>query len=60
MVYRTKPDLILSAGDWDRGISREEFEELLKEVPVLSIYGNHENVEVLRQLRNPLLENRLV
>ncbi|MFA4640224.1 metallophosphoesterase family protein [Pyrococcus kukulkanii] len=60
IVYRTKPDLILSAGDWDKGISREEFEELLREVPVLSIYGNHENMEVLKQLRNPLLENKPV
>ena len=47
-----KPDLLLSCGDWGSAISFGEFYELLKKTIVLSIYGNHENMEVLTKLYN--------
>jgi len=47
-----KPDLLLSCGDWGSAISFGEFYELLKKTIVLSIYGNHENMEVLAKLYN--------
>ena len=47
-----RPDLLLSCGDWGSAINPEEFYELLGKTIVLSIYGNHENLEVLRTLHN--------
>ncbi len=47
-----RPDLLLSCGDWGHDISYEEYYELLKRTLVYSIYGNHENMDVLTELRN--------
>jgi len=52
MIDYHKPDLLLSCGDWGTAISFEEFYELLKKTIVLSIYGNHENMDVLVKLYN--------
>jgi len=47
-----KPDLLLSCGDWGTAISFDEFYELLKKTIVLTIYGNHENMNVLTKMYN--------
>jgi len=47
-----RPNLLLSCGDWGSAVNPEEFYELLKKVIVLTIYGNHENMEVLTKLYN--------
>ena len=47
-----KPDLLISLGDWGYAVNPTEFYELLKRVRVWSIYGNHDNLEVLRSLYN--------
>lgn len=47
-----KPDLLLSCGDWGAGVNLEEFYELLKKTVVLTIYGNHENMDVLSKPYN--------
>ena len=47
-----KPDLLLSCGDWGSTINPEEFYELLRKTIVVSIYGNHENLQVLSSLYN--------
>ncbi len=47
-----EPDLLLSCGDWGTSISVEEFYELLKKTIVLTIYGNHEDMNVLTRLYN--------
>ncbi len=49
-----KPDLLISLGDWGEAVNEEEFFELLKKVRVWSIYGNHENMEVLKKMYNVL------
>ena len=54
-----KPDLLLSCGDWGVAINGREFYELLKKVIVLTIYGNHENMEVLTKLYNIRTNNYL-
>ena len=46
------PDLLISLGDWGEGVNEAEFYELLKRVRVWSIYGNHENLEVLKRMYN--------
>jgi len=48
------PDLLISLGDWGEGITEEEFYQLLKKVRVWSIFGNHENMEILRKMYNVL------
>ncbi|MCD6340802.1 MAG: metallophosphoesterase family protein [Desulfurococcales archaeon] len=47
-----KPNLLLSCDDWGTAISFEEFYVLLKKAIVLTIYGNHENMDVLIKLYN--------
>ena len=47
-----KPDLLLSCGDWGTAVNEAEFYELLRRTLVLTIYGNHENMDVLVKLRN--------
>ena len=47
-----KPDLLLSCGDWGSAVNLEEFYELLRKTIVLTIYGNHENMNELINLRN--------
>mgnify|MGYP001772727379 CR=1 FL=1 len=50
-----KPDLLISLGDWGYAVSPAEFYELLRRVRVWSIYGNHDNLEVLRSLCNVVI-----
>ena len=52
-----KPDLLISLGDWGEAINEAEFYELLKKVRVWSIYGNHENLEVLKKMYNILVDS---
>ena len=52
IVDHHKPDLLLSCGDWGTAITHEKFYDLLGKCVVLTIYGNHENVNVLKSLYN--------
>ncbi len=54
-----KPDYLLSCGDWGSAINEAEFYELLKKTTVLTIYGNHENMDVLTKLYNVKTSNYL-
>jgi len=47
-----RPDYLLSCGDWGSAVNEVEFYELFKKTVVLSIYGNHENLDVLTKLYN--------
>ncbi len=47
-----RPDVPLSCGDWGTGVSLEEFNKLLEKTLILSINGNHENMDVLTKLHN--------
>ena len=51
-----KPDLLISLGDWGEAVNEEEFYELLRRVRVWSIYGNHENMDVLKKMYNVLTD----
>ena len=57
LVDETKPDILLSAGDWDELTDEKFLSDLVQKVPVLTIYGNHENMDSLKSVKNPLLEN---
>jgi len=52
-----RPDLLISLGDWGEAINEAEFYELLKKVRVWSIYGNHENLEVLKKMYNVITDS---
>ncbi len=52
LVDYHKPGLLISLGDWGEDINSEEFYELLRRVRTWSLYGNHENLELLKQLYN--------
>ena len=47
-----KPNLLIGLGDWGYDINFNEFYQLLKKVRVWAIYGNHDNLEVLKNLHN--------
>lgn len=48
------PDLLLCCGDWgDPGmVTFDAFQSVLSQVPVLTVYGNHDDVNLLSALRN--------
>ncbi|GAY25389.1 metallophosphoesterase [Desulfurococcaceae archaeon AG1] len=46
------PEYLLSCGDWGHTVNEAEFYELLRRTVVLTIYGNHENMDVLTRLYN--------
>ena len=54
LIARHQPDVLLCAGDWgDAGqVSEDQHGSLLLQVRVLSIYGNHDDREMLERLRN--------
>jgi len=49
-----KPNLLIGLGDWGEAVNEAEFYELLRKVRVWSIYGNHENLNVLKNAYNVL------
>ena len=49
IVDRFKPSWLLCAGDWGSAVTLVDFKTLLNRVNVLSIFGNHENMPVLRK-----------
>ncbi len=47
-----KPDILIGLGDWGHAWNTEDWQVLLHLVKVYSIYGNHENLELLKSLTN--------
>jgi uncharacterized protein len=66
LLESVSADVLLCCGDWgDPGqLTREDYQGLLDLVPVYTVYGNHDDVDLLADLRNRdgsriLLENGL-
>jgi len=55
IVDYLNPDILISAGDWDELADENYLRNLVQRVPVLTIFGNHENLEALKSVNNPLL-----
>ncbi|MDK2791104.1 MAG: hypothetical protein PWP15_1624 [Methanothermococcus sp.] len=55
IIIETRPDLLLSAGDWDEGLTRNSIQPILEKIPLLTIFGNHENMQELTQIIAPSL-----
>ena len=49
-----KPDLILSCGDWGdpEEVTKDDFEAIQKFAPIYTTFGNHDAVEILKNLNN--------
>jgi len=61
IISHEKPDIILSSGDWDIGFkTAEDFLRITSKVPLITIHGNHENMEALTKAVNPKLYNRQI
>lgn len=64
IISKTKPDVILSAGDWDldvelikKGVTKKKFQSMFNGIPVYSILGNHDNetgeiTDLINSLKN--------
>ncbi|BCU67924.1 hypothetical protein HS7_13610 [Sulfolobales archaeon HS-7] len=50
VIDDNKPEYLISAGDWDEGMSSEDFLKIETRVKLLTVYGNHENFPVIRRL----------
>ena len=50
-----KPDLILSCGDWGdpEEVTKADFESIQAFAPIHTTFGNHDAVELLKNLHNP-------
>lgn len=61
IIAHEKPDIVLSSGDWDVGFENpEDFLRITSKVPLITVHGNHENMNALSKAVNPLLYNRQV
>lgn len=52
VVEGEKPDLLLSAGDFGDEASPKLFHLILESTCLFTIYGNHDNVELMQTLKN--------
>ncbi|AFZ69934.1 putative phosphoesterase, ICC [Caldisphaera lagunensis DSM 15908] len=54
LIDDIKPDVLISAGDWDEGMSENDFIEIERKVTLITIYGNHENFPLIipRSIQN--------
>ncbi|BCU71500.1 metallophosphoesterase family protein [Stygiolobus caldivivus] len=53
VIDKVRPDVLISAGDWDDGMTAEDFVKISSKVKLLTIYGNHENFGIIRAYAMP-------
>ena len=48
------PDLLLCAGDWGspEEVSQKDIEQIVQKVKTFTVFGNHDNLEALSQIKN--------
>jgi Icc-related predicted phosphoesterase len=53
-IERFKPDVLFSCGDWGDPdqVTEAELSEVTERLPVLTTFGNHDPLEILKRLRN--------
>lgn len=54
LIEEHRPDLLLCCGDWgDPGqVTREQFDQLTAHIHTLSVFGNHDDLDLLQSLTN--------
>ena len=57
-----QPDMILSCGDWGdpEEVTKADLESIQEFAPIHTTFGNHDPVEILKDLHNPGRHARLV
>ena len=45
-----KPDYLIGAGDWGEAMTADDFSEILARARLITVYGNHENFAVIKNL----------
>lgn len=51
-IAKEKPDILIGLGDWGHAWKPEDWQGLLQLVKIYAIFGNHENLDLLKALRN--------
>jgi Icc-related predicted phosphoesterase len=51
-IEEEKPDLLVSAGDLGKEVRLEMLDPIIKSINLLTIYGNHDDVALIKSLRN--------
>jgi predicted phosphodiesterase len=52
IIEKEKPDLLLCAGDFGKEVTLEMFQPIINQTYLLTIYGNHENIELIKNIKN--------
>jgi len=67
LIRMHRPDVLICCGDWgDPGtVSRSEYESIIEQTHVLTVFGNHDDLDLLKELRNQdgspiLIENNVI
>lgn len=47
LIDSLRPDALISAGDWDEGVTEDDFLRIASRTRLVTIYGNHENFAVI-------------
>ncbi|BBD73331.1 hypothetical protein HS1genome_1720 [Sulfodiicoccus acidiphilus] len=50
VIKKWEPDYLISAGDWDEGMSPEDFQKIGSLTKFLTVYGNHENFPLIKPI----------
>jgi predicted phosphodiesterase len=45
-----KPEYLIGAGDWGEAMTAEDFSENLTRARLITVYGNHENFTIIKNL----------
>jgi len=48
LIDEIKPNVLLSAGDWDKDVTPNDFSIISSKVKLITIYGNHENFNIIK------------
>lgn len=54
LIKKEKPNMLLCAGDWGTAeeISEQDFKPIIDKVPIITIFGNNDDLDLLARLRN--------
>jgi len=54
ILKKESPDLLLCAGDWGtpEEIFQNDFDAIVQKVTTITVFGNHDNLELLYQIKN--------
>lgn len=53
IIDEVKADVLISAGDWDEGMSDYDFQRIISKVKMFTVYGNHENFSIITRYAIP-------